>query len=92
MADRRVVPILNDGFVPVSIDVDRHEQLAKQMRIESVPTVLILSPEGRVLQRVTGFQSPTQLLQRIEPLVRVRTRLQEGLPPARRQTTRSFRN
>jgi thioredoxin-like negative regulator of GroEL len=54
----------------VSIDVDRQQKLAEQFQIQSVPTVLILSPKGRVLQRTTGYQSATQLLRTIQPFVR----------------------
>ena len=67
MVDRDVVDAINGNFVAVSVDVDQNEQLAGQLQIQSVPTVLVISPTGQVLERLTGFQTSDQLLRVIAP-------------------------
>ena len=62
MADRDVVEVVWRAFITVSLDVDRNERLARQLQIESVPTVLVMSPTGQVLDRLTGFQTADELL------------------------------
>ena len=59
--DQQLVGMINTCFIPVEVDTDRSEQLARQLRIESVPTTLVISPQGDILQRREGFQSAVQL-------------------------------
>lgn len=42
------------NWITVQIDVDQQPQLADQYRIETVPTFLVLSPDGRELARQSG--------------------------------------
>ena len=92
MTDRQVISTLNDCLIPVEVDVDRDRQAAGQFQIDSVPTVLILSPEGRVLRRQTGFMSPAQLLNMVEPFCQTQSRPQSERPAQFTRPTRTTRN
>jgi len=48
-----VAQILAD-WVPVRIDTDKHEPLARQYGIVSLPTFYVLSPQGKALLRFEG--------------------------------------
>lgn len=56
---------LNRQVVPVKVDVDQDRSLARKYGIESVPTDLFLSPDGRVLGVMNGFRPANDYLQRV---------------------------
>jgi thioredoxin-like negative regulator of GroEL len=61
-ADPTVRKLLAD-FVTVKIDTEGGEkgpQVAAQYEVDSLPTIVFLSPTGRLLLRVTGYQGPGQ--------------------------------
>lgn len=69
-ADPALADVVNDGFIPIEIDIDRHESLARQLRIESIPTTLVISPDGEIVARQVGFQTVDQMersLARFQP-------------------------
>ena len=43
------------------VDIDEERELAEQYRIEAVPTLVILSPSGEVLNTIMGAQSEEAL-------------------------------
>ncbi len=57
----RLADMINTCFIPVDVDTDQNEQLARQLRIESVPTTMVISPRGDIVERLEGFQSAVQL-------------------------------
>jgi thioredoxin-like negative regulator of GroEL len=60
--DREVVKIAG-GFVAVKVDTEggRTEMaVAVRYRVDSLPTILFLTPQGRVIVRLNGFQRPAQ--------------------------------
>jgi hypothetical protein len=56
---------INAGFIPVLIDADQQTALIQKLNINAFPTMLILGPNLRVVERVTGFQSAAQLNSRL---------------------------
>lgn len=59
--DPRLAEMINTCFIPVEVDTDQNEQLARQLRIESVPTTMVISPQGDIVERREGFQSAAQI-------------------------------
>lgn len=59
--DRELAGMINTHFIPVEVDTDENPRLVRQLRIDSVPTTLVISPQGEIVDRRTGFQSATQL-------------------------------
>jgi thiol-disulfide isomerase/thioredoxin len=60
-ADSRVVRDIRRNFVAVDLDADTNESIVKQLRITSLPTVLIVSPDLRILAREEGFRTAVQV-------------------------------
>ncbi len=53
--DDRVVEHVNGCFVPVSVDADRNPDFLRAAGVEGLPATLIVSPQRRILKRLTGF-------------------------------------
>jgi len=56
-ADPQVASALT-RFITVKIDVDKQEQLAQQYKIEAMPTILFLAPDGKEKARQVGYMGP----------------------------------
>ena len=52
---------VNGRFVPVLIDADRDSELVEKLKIQGMPTLLIVGPDRKILGRISGFQSAAQL-------------------------------
>lgn len=52
---------INRSFIPVLIDADEQAATVRALKVEAMPTVLVISPERKVTARLTGFQSAAQL-------------------------------
>ncbi|MBN9120635.1 MAG: thioredoxin family protein [Planctomycetes bacterium] len=59
--DPKVVKLLNEGFVPVKIDAQRHPRMVEALKIDGFPTLILASPEGKVLGRHAGYADAAQL-------------------------------
>lgn len=59
--DPRIVKMLNERFIPVKIDIEREPRLPQAMGIESYPTLILASAEGKVLGRQSGYADVSQL-------------------------------
>jgi thioredoxin-like negative regulator of GroEL len=58
-----VVVKLGEGFVPVKVDTEgarKQQEIAERYDVGQLPTILFVSPEGRALLRVQGYQGPGQ--------------------------------
>ena len=53
--DAAVIALLNEHCVPLHIDAGRNPDLIEKMNIQSYPTLVYASPEGRVLGYQEGF-------------------------------------
>ena len=52
---RRWRSAISAGFVPVLVDADRDTVLADRYQVSSIPTILLLDADGRVVKRNNGF-------------------------------------
>ncbi|MGE5194213.1 MAG: thioredoxin family protein [Deltaproteobacteria bacterium] len=52
---------VNSRFIPVLLDADEQPEAVKKLGVDAFPTVLVVSPEQKILGRLTGFQSASQL-------------------------------
>ena len=51
------------AYRPVVIDIDRHPELAARFGVDSIPNVMVLSPDGaKVLAGFVGYRDVTPLL------------------------------
>jgi thioredoxin-like negative regulator of GroEL len=75
--DPRVVKLGQD-FVVVKVDTEaggRQTEIAEHYDVEQLPTILFVSPQGRVVHRVTGFQGPGRFPSSMEKAREVATRV-----------------
>ena len=58
---RDVSKLVNDNFIPIKVDADEKKELVKELEIAGFPTTVIISPEFKVMQKITGFKGPEEL-------------------------------
>ena len=64
-----VVVKMSEDFVPVKVNTEgtaREVEVARHYDVTSLPTIAFLSPAGRVILRLSGFQGPGQFPRAIE--------------------------
>ena len=62
---RAVIDQINDQFVAVDLDADADRQLVKLLGITSLPTVLVVTPDIKVVSTMSGFQSANALIAKL---------------------------
>ncbi len=72
-SDSRVITRVNSQFVPVKVDADRNRSLLKELGVQGLPAILVVSPELRPLKRIKGFQTPDGLLGQLPAIPASRT-------------------
>ncbi len=60
-----VLSALATNYVAVKVNFDRAPELVREFRIESIPTDVILTPNGEVLQKFVGGSSAERYIDRI---------------------------
>ena len=55
LADSRVAQYVGTSFVPVSLDLDRDQRIARILEVKSVPTTIILSHRADLLGKLVGY-------------------------------------
>ncbi|WP_336343187.1 DUF255 domain-containing protein [Halalkalicoccus ordinarius] len=91
-ANPQIVANVNDGFVPVRVDVDRHPRVRDRYNMGGFPSTVFCTPDGRILTGATalGPEGMRQVLKRVlevwadrgEEAGRVPRALRDGTPPA----------
>jgi thiol:disulfide interchange protein len=51
----QVASAVSAGYVPVLVDADNDTVLASRYQVSSIPTILLLDADGRVVKRNNGF-------------------------------------
>lgn len=64
-----VASVVNQQFVPVLVDADKHKQLVKHLKIRSLPSILVVSPQMVILKRIEGYQTESKLLPSLQQVV-----------------------
>ncbi len=57
----QVVEFINESFIPLMIDTDENEKFAQAVGMEGLPTSVIISPELKMLEKLTGYQTSWEL-------------------------------
>ena len=53
------------GWIQRRADVVAEPELAAAFEVAAIPTAVLLSPDGRILDRVVGFVQPNDFLDRL---------------------------
>jgi len=68
--DNAVMSLIADSVVPLTLDVDNAgRELSDQHGVESLPTVLVFSPEGEERGRIDGYLSPAQFVKAMNQIL-----------------------
>ena len=69
---------ISRDFVAVKVDADQNKDLVKDLGIKGLPAILIVSPDLKVIERISGFQTPEVLIPKLEAVTAAL--LTQGLP------------
>lgn len=64
--DDRLKRKLRKDFVLLEVDADEHPDLVTAFHVEAFPTTLVVSPELKVVSRMTGFKSAPDLISSLD--------------------------
>lgn len=87
--DPRVVALMNERFVPLKIDAEREAHLTNHLRIESYPTIVLATSDGKILSYVKGYQEADtfhEILQRVTANLNAPDSMQRDLQMAGQKT------
>lgn len=59
-SDAGIAKQINGCFIPVSIDADRDAELVEAIGVEGLPTTVIISPDLKIIRRITGYQTAAE--------------------------------
>src|SRR5579862_5803611 len=71
-SDATVQTWLQDKTVPLKINVDKAPELAGQYKIQGIPALVFIAPDGAEVGRLVGFHEPSQFLKKAGDLVGAR--------------------
>lgn len=74
----QMVKYINSRFVPVHLDHDKEQRVAKILEVESLPCSIILSPEADLLGKVKGYQTPSQLYKHLSAAEKLQARIRQA--------------
>ncbi|OWK46641.1 thioredoxin family protein [Fimbriiglobus ruber] len=57
-----VVAALNERFIPVKVDVEQDGEISRAMGIKSFPTLVVATPDGKVVDQHSGYMDVRQLM------------------------------
>lgn len=60
--------LIDEHFVFIEINVDHEKEAAAWFQGAAIPDVRVLSPEGRMLDRLLGFEEPQVFAARLRKL------------------------
>jgi len=69
-ADAQIANHVNHCFVPVAVDADANKRLMKSLGVESLPTTLIVSPQMKIVRRISGYQTSAKLGKQLRQICR----------------------
>lgn len=72
-----VARTVNEQFVPVLVDADKHQGLVQNLKIKGLPALLVVSPDMVILSRITGYQTEEKLMPKLQAVLAQHSRVQQ---------------
>jgi thiol:disulfide interchange protein len=70
LADGAVATYLSEKVVSLRLDVDGDgQELSDRYRVDGLPTILVLDPDGEELGRIPGYLPPAGFLDRVRAML-----------------------
>jgi tetratricopeptide (TPR) repeat protein len=60
LRDPAVAGLLTDKYIPLKIDAEREAQLAQALSIQSYPTIVLATPDGKILNTIVGYKEAAE--------------------------------
>ena len=67
----KVAKHVNGCFIPVLIDADKHEKLVAAIGIDGLPTTVIITPDYKVIKKITGYKKADELERTLNKICQV---------------------
>ena len=64
-----VASLVNEQFVPILVDADKHQDLVQHLKIKGLPAILVVSPEMAILTRISGYQTEAKLMPQLQAVL-----------------------
>ncbi|MEM7232597.1 MAG: thioredoxin fold domain-containing protein [Planctomycetota bacterium] len=61
--DAKVIRLIRDNFVAVKVDCDKEKEIQQKYGVTGLPTIIFLAPDGKEIQRLTGFRDAEAFLE-----------------------------
>lgn len=72
-----VIKLVETFFVPVRIDTDHEPKISARFAVKGLPTILLLSPDGKELRRLSGFRPADKFLSELRQTIKSAATLDE---------------
>ncbi|MEZ6032723.1 MAG: thioredoxin domain-containing protein [Planctomycetaceae bacterium] len=59
---------ISRNFVAVRVDADQNKELVKDLGIKGLPAILVVSPDLKVVERISGFQTAEALIPKLDAI------------------------
>jgi thioredoxin-like negative regulator of GroEL len=70
LASRAIVRRINGSYVPAILNAEESGAIAAQLQVRSVPTTIVISPDGRIADRLEGYVPASKLQARLESVLK----------------------
>lgn len=78
LKDHLVRAELEKSFVVAAVKDSDHPTLLRKLQVESFPTTVVISPDGRVMDKIEGYLPPEKFHARLTSILRVASRTAAG--------------
>lgn len=85
--DEDVVRTLNEKFIPVKLDGERHPKLVKALGIDSYPTLVFAASEGKILEMHPGYLDAAGMKQKLAGIAKPAAHAARPSAPANASAT-----
>ena len=73
LKDAAVSSVLNERYIPLRVDANKSPRLAEALRIQSYPTMIIASADGKIITFIEGYQDAKPLADHLQRALAVQT-------------------
>jgi thiol:disulfide interchange protein len=65
-SDPKVARRIQDGFVALKVDAEKHEELVTRLEVKGLPATLLFDSEGQLIQTLSGYSRPSAIIELLD--------------------------
>lgn len=69
LSNKQVKKIISENCVNLFVDIDQDEKTKSMFKIKSLPTYLLVSPDGDIIQKESGYKDVDNFISWLEPKI-----------------------